>query len=188
MTKKRCSIENCESTATRRGWCGKHYARWWKHGDPEHLEYPTPEENFAQRTEQRGDCLIWTGSATRDGYGRIWVKGRYESTHRYAWQREHGPIPDGKVIDHKDHCNPLCVNVKHLRLATHQQNLANRSGATTASKTGVRNVWKHGKKYQVQIIKNRKKYTFGSHETIEEAAEVAKTARQKLFGAYAGKG
>lgn len=29
-----CSVEGCEANAKSRGWCGKHYARWTKHGDP----------------------------------------------------------------------------------------------------------------------------------------------------------
>lgn len=31
---KICSIEDCESKAIARGWCGAHYQRWSKHGDP----------------------------------------------------------------------------------------------------------------------------------------------------------
>lgn len=29
-----CSVEGCEREARARGWCMKHYHRWWKHGDP----------------------------------------------------------------------------------------------------------------------------------------------------------
>jgi hypothetical protein len=31
---KRCSIKDCAEAATARGWCGRHYHRWKKHGDP----------------------------------------------------------------------------------------------------------------------------------------------------------
>ena len=34
MAEKICSIEDCNGKATRRGWCGKHYDRWRRHGDP----------------------------------------------------------------------------------------------------------------------------------------------------------
>lgn len=29
-----CAVLDCGNLATRRGWCGKHYQRWMKHGDP----------------------------------------------------------------------------------------------------------------------------------------------------------
>ena len=29
-----CSVPDCESPARRRGWCHRHYTRWWRHGDP----------------------------------------------------------------------------------------------------------------------------------------------------------
>jgi hypothetical protein len=33
-TLKACSIESCEKNVRSRGWCAKHYQRWFKHGDP----------------------------------------------------------------------------------------------------------------------------------------------------------
>lgn len=32
--RKVCAIDGCGKPARRRGWCGKHYQRWYKHGDP----------------------------------------------------------------------------------------------------------------------------------------------------------
>ncbi|HEY3474959.1 MAG TPA: hypothetical protein VGK56_10135, partial [Anaerolineales bacterium] len=29
-----CSIEGCSKGAEKRGWCGAHYLRWRKYGDP----------------------------------------------------------------------------------------------------------------------------------------------------------
>jgi len=30
---KVCTVEGCDGKAQSRGWCGKHYARWLRHGD-----------------------------------------------------------------------------------------------------------------------------------------------------------
>lgn len=30
--RKPCSVDGCESTAVSRGWCERHYTRWYKHG------------------------------------------------------------------------------------------------------------------------------------------------------------
>lgn len=37
MTERTCSIGNCESLVAHRGWCGSHYKRWYKYGDPLHI-------------------------------------------------------------------------------------------------------------------------------------------------------
>ena len=31
---KICSVGGCDRLSTRRGWCKKHYVRWFRHGDP----------------------------------------------------------------------------------------------------------------------------------------------------------
>lgn len=93
--------------------------------------YATPEEAFEARTEPivgDPDCLIWTGALDGGGYGRLHVNGRMVPAHRYAWERERGPIPDGLYVDHRCYVRS-CVNVDHLRLATPQENQQNRSGA-----------------------------------------------------------
>lgn len=83
--------------------------------------------------EDRGyltPCHIWQGSCNDDGYGTVWVPEarRAEGTHRGAYQREHGPIPDDLMIDHL--CRvPPCCNPAHLELVTHTENM--RRGLTT---------------------------------------------------------
>src|SRR5690625_6772255 len=117
--KKRCIVVNCEGVAIARRWCNKHYRRWKKHGDPEKLvQFPTPEEAFQHRTKRVGDCLIWTGSKSNYGYGRIKVNGKHQKAHRYAWERVNGHIPDGMFSVRKDHCAEACGEGDHERLAT----------------------------------------------------------------------
>ena len=66
-------------------------------------------------------CDEWTGSRTRDGYGRV---GHQGLTHRLAWIAVHGPIPPEtpKVLHHCD--NPPCREVAHLFLGTQKVNMA----------------------------------------------------------------
>lgn len=33
-----CSIEGCGNPHEARGWCPKHYMRWQRNGDPEHVD------------------------------------------------------------------------------------------------------------------------------------------------------
>lgn len=72
-------------------------------------------------------CLEWTGKSRAGGgdYGALWVDGRTELAHRFAWRLAHGRIPEGMVICH--HCdNPLCCNVDHLFLGTVADNNADK--------------------------------------------------------------
>lgn len=66
-------------------------------------------------------CHPWTAASNPGGYGLFVVSGRQVRAHRFAWKMEHGPIPDGLVVRH-DCDTPSCVNVRHLRLGTIEQN------------------------------------------------------------------
>ncbi|WP_160119653.1 HNH endonuclease [Rhodovarius lipocyclicus] len=35
-----CAVDGCLSPVARRNWCGAHYQRYWKHGDPEYVARP----------------------------------------------------------------------------------------------------------------------------------------------------
>src|SRR5699024_9955664 len=121
MPQRTCAIDDCPNPPPyKRGWCGTHYSRWQIHGDPlgGRTRYKTPEEAFQGNTEQQGSGLKWTGSKTTARYGRIWVNGRETTANRYAWERANGPVPSSLLVDHKYHCDPACVTVDHLRLAT----------------------------------------------------------------------
>lgn len=66
MTKATCSIANCVSNASVRGWCTKHYSRWRSHGDPEY-QRPRPEpvkcsvEDCDKNAVTRGWCTLHYG-------------------------------------------------------------------------------------------------------------------------------
>lgn len=184
-----CSIEGCIGPVKAREYCSDHYYKWSYYGDPlaPNVYARSPEEAFQRYTKRQGDCLIWTAGQSADGYGVIHFDGKSHRPHRYAWERKHGPIPEGFEIDHI--CwNTICVNIRHLRLATSSQNGSYLKGANSTSKSGVRNVsWDRGK-WRVSVRKNGKLHYFGRYSRLHEAALVAKDARKELFGEFAGKG
>lgn len=62
-------------------------------------------------------CLVWTGRLDREGYG---FQGRSRA-HIVAWERAHGPIADGREVDHL--CRErACVEPVHLELVTRSEN------------------------------------------------------------------
>jgi hypothetical protein len=66
-------------------------------------------------------CLIWQGAKSEKGYGQLTFTGECTYAHRVAWEREHGPIPDGLTVDHT--ClHTSCVEVAHMQLVTRGRN------------------------------------------------------------------
>lgn len=84
---------------------------------------------FWRQVEKRGHrgCWVWTGKTDKDGYGVY--RGR--SAHRVAWELVNGPIPRGKVLDHRRCDHKLCVRPSHVKPSSHFENLAraHRQGA-----------------------------------------------------------
>lgn len=83
-----------------------------------------------------GDCWVWTGSRTSEGYGRLLVFGVHYTAHRVSYELHHGPIPDGLVLDHLCR-NVSCVNPDHLEPVTDAENVLRGEGspARNARKT-----------------------------------------------------
>lgn len=186
-----CAVDGCSREFYANGFCGLHYTRARKHGDPlaGTPRYLLPAEAFAARTvrDDATGCLLWTGTLNIGGYGRMRNAGESIAVHRYAWEQAHGPIPEGKYIDHACH-NRACAEVAHLRLVTMMQNNWNRSGPASNSTTGVRNVHRKNGRFVVKVVKDGHAHYGGFYDAVGEAAAVAEKMRAELFGTFAGRG
>lgn len=141
-----------------------------------------PEERFWSKVDRSGDCWEFTGWS-RNGYGRFWFDGKDGEAHRYAYELENGPIPDGMQIDHQCH-NTMCVRASHLRPVTIKQNGENRATAHRNSTTGIRGVHPARHKpgcFRVEVTHNRQKHFGGEYDSIEDAAEAARQLRLSLY-------
>ena len=78
-------------------------------------------EGFEHYTVDRSGCWLWQGAINNRGYGQIRIRGRLWLAHRAHYERAHGPIPAGLVLDHLCRVH-ACVNPAHLEAVTDTQN------------------------------------------------------------------
>ena len=113
--------------------CGQEVApgKTWRRGH--NNRNPSPRYIVDDAT----GCWNWQWAKDSDGYG-IWrdENGKKGRAHRICWESEHGPIPDGMVIDHLCR-NTSCVNPSHMEVVTTRENTlrGNNGPAQNARKT-----------------------------------------------------
>jgi hypothetical protein len=78
----------------------------------------SPNERFEKQVDKEStDCWLWKGSLSAGRYASFMVNGRNVRVHRWVYERDVGPIPEGMQIDHM--CGVTrCVNPAHLRPLT----------------------------------------------------------------------
>ena len=72
------------------------------------------------------DCITTGRKPSSDGYPRGRVEGRQTTAHRAAWIQAFGPLPSDVFVLHT--CdNKECVNLDHLFLGSHADNMADKA-------------------------------------------------------------
>lgn len=85
----------------------------------------TLKERLARNSEVKDEHILWTGAKDTWGYGQLIWYDKLWRAHRLAYVCYNGPIPDGMLIMHT--CDiPACINPKHLKLGTQQENTADK--------------------------------------------------------------
>ena len=190
-----CNIDGCDGKIKGRNMCGKHYTRFMKYGDVNHVTDRKGEKRgprhkdltamLASRSTLEGDCVIWGGSKNGSGYGKLLATYEGEQhtyAHRLSYRIHHGEIPEGMHIDHICH-EKSCINPDHLRLASNKQNHENLKGARSDSKSGIRGaIWSSREgKYIATVWHDGKRHVGGYFMNPEDAGRVAAEMRASLF-------
>lgn len=89
---------------------------------------------FWSRVTKTPGCWQWGGSVTGYGYGQYChrISGLTMRAHKLAWELEHGPVPDGLVLDHLCR-NRLCVRPDHLEPVPNRVNVLRGVGTSAVN-------------------------------------------------------
>lgn len=167
------------------------------------LEYD-PESGFfywLMRREEstRSDVVFnWKCAGERAGAPRncrnkrngvecvIRIDGRQLGVGRMVWIFNHGPIPDGMLVDHIN--GDICDNrLENLRLATPMQN-AHNSKTRAKSKSGQTGVYRTPsvkESWLAGICVGGKAIRLGKFKTKDAAIAARRAAEIKYFGEFA---
>lgn len=74
--------------------------------------------------EPDGGCWLWTAGKKDSGHGIFWVDGKSVPAHAFSHVIHGGNFKAGPFVRHVACHNPACVNPKHLKDGTHQDNMA----------------------------------------------------------------
>lgn len=139
--------------------------------NPSHLEcrflHPSHLSRFWSKVDKNGpvqkhqphlgNCWIWIGGCSEEGYGMFVVKPRTYGAHRWIIEQLTGsPLGTNQCCHHCD--NPKCVRPDHLFIGTHSDNMKDRdkkgrNNSHNASKTHCK--YGHALKWKdVAIYKN----------------------------------
>lgn len=126
------------------------------------------------------------GTSQDNWYIAVGFFGHRDRAHRIVWMMNHGPIPEGYTIDHRDN-DPSNNRIDNLRLATNSQNTSNRRKVYGVNKSGYKGVFYVGRaeKWRVQITINGKCNSLGYFDTAEQGHEAYKQAANELHGEFA---
>ena len=123
-----CEVPGCGRKHEAKGLCHSHYAELVRTGrrptEPIVLRSDKTTRFWAKAApaDERG-CRLWTGATDGGGrYGGFWDGGKVVRAHRWAYEQQHGPVPDDLVLDHLCRVT-LCVNPDHLQPVTQQVNV-----------------------------------------------------------------
>lgn len=112
-----CSIDDCEKPSRCLGFCGMHYNRFHRHGDPQRTHHGEGNRWLIDHASYAGDdCLKWPFGDAANGYGTSTFNGQLMRASRAMCFVAHGQPPfSGAEAAHSCGNGRLgCVNQRHL--------------------------------------------------------------------------
>lgn len=128
----------------------------------------------------------FAGSLDSSGYFQTKINNKMYLNHRIIWLMHYGELPE--FLDHIN-SNRTDNRIENLRPATLNQNNHN-AKLRKDNTSGCKNVcWnKVAKKWQVYLMIDKKRKSFGYYDDLELADLVAQEARDKFHKEYVNHG
>lgn len=141
------------------------------------FEYDRVNGGFISR--HTGKPVGWLAP---DGYKFVRIDGANYSVHRLVWLVEHGALPP--VVDHIDR-NPANNHISNLRASSKSTNAQNAKMPETNT-SGAKGVsWSKRRRKWHAYVKVNGKREFSQHvDSFEDAAMLARQARERLHGEF----
>ena len=121
---KQCIVEGCADRVKACKLCSKHLSQKYRHGAVNVYSLrknPSHETRILARVIRSDGCWSWILGHTTEGYARTSIGGKMVLVHRWMYERERGPIPQGMECDHLCR-NRGCVNPNHIEVVTPKEN------------------------------------------------------------------
>lgn len=137
-----CSFPGCDnpkSPKAAKGLCSSHYWQLHKGRELTPLSYRRNRNVpwLLEHVDYAGEeCLTWPFGRDSDGRGGVKFRGKQQHAHRVMCILAHGepPSPMHEVAHSCGKGHEACVNPKHLRWATHTENMADQLKHGTRSR------------------------------------------------------
>lgn len=145
------------------------------------LNYDPYSGKFTRRVSNRKDRVgKEPGSKNTKGYIQIRIDGTLYVAHRLAWLYIYGYWPADQ-LDHinGDKTDNRMFNLREVNNKQNQENVPLQVNNTSGYR-GVSYDTGYGR-YRAYVCHNRETLCLGFYSTAEEAADVAKNARDNLF-------
>lgn len=125
-----CTVVGCSRRHVSSSYCGAHYMRWRRHGDPCAGRTPDGERDTFFRDVVlpfNGEgCLRWPYSSDSTGRPQITRHGKNATLARVICEEIYGP-PSRPGLHAAHNCgNGHCINPTHLRWASPEENEADK--------------------------------------------------------------
>lgn len=135
-----CSIPGCGKKYYGRGYCSQHYQNMRATGSPLGKGRSPPKSLVFLRENvgySGADCLAWPFGKFTGGYGMLEVNYKVWQAHRLMCTMAHGepPSPNLEAAHSCGNGHLGCVSPRHLRWATHAENMADKIAHGTSNRS-----------------------------------------------------